>query len=670
MHQHMNKTPSSLCKRVPDLSSKVQKVVFKALAKQPSERHQDIVTFAAELEKALSPAIAPAKRSKLSLQWWSAMVVLFGLTVWLISVMLTTNPNIYMVLFILLIIFLLVFYTISYTPARSNKIEAMIKQALTSPSRSGARFKRLDTTMQCDIAERLLAFYESAQKERRFADCAAIEQVIINWLLALQAEEKYPQLPYTLHDAICNTQQPKRQRAVLTLLAAISGQLRSAPYNICPLLISSLLALCGLDAIGEYQPATQLSVSQDLDVADLALIVLSFMGQRGPAGLLLQELRQYFKQYPQQLGDLARYSLECGTLITPTFVPVAEENYQQYEAAISRWIQLRGSYKRTQITPQNIKLCIDIHQTLLDCAEEAKYPMALHICTMLQQASEQATGAPKPWQEIWQNYMKKQLDTGGYVSYQQAALLWTMLFLEERDLQPLADHVLTDYHSSQTPNERYSQRFLSLLSFDWRDLRYLIGLRDWRDWRDLRYLRYLRYLIGLRDLRDLRYLRDWRDWRDLRYLRYLLLTKDVTEPACIALSSQGCAPDIDLLTILMGRLLQLQENDETGPVVEAEVHMLANAALRCLTIGSIDAEIRESALDVIRYLPMRTESEVQFVWQVVSRATERNIYDACAYALGRARPKDNKAWEALSQEQTSQVKEIRQAVASVLQRRK
>lgn len=120
----------------------------------------------------------------------------------------------------------------------------------------------------------------------------------------------------------------------------------------------------------------------------------------------------------------------------------------------------------------------------------------------------------------------------------------------------------------------------------------------------------------------------------------------------------------------MGRLLLLQENDETGPVVESEVQELTSTALTCLTIESVDTEAREAALDVVRYLPMRTENEVQFVWKIVNGTVESSIHNACAYALGRAKPKDDGAWEALRLGETSQVREIREAVASVLRRRK
>jgi hypothetical protein len=580
---------------------------------------------------------------------------------------------------------------------RSRGANALRDLLLAVTCVTEAKYVNLQTALQRDIAERLLSHYEQAQKEQRFDDCAWVEGTVKDWLLVLREKESYLELPHMLQQAICDTQHPERQCSALMLFTMIAKQLISARYNIHALLIPVLLALTGLESIGEYQPAARLPIATNFDVADLALTALSFMGRRGPAGLLLKELRQYFKDNPQQLRDLARYSLESSTLITPTVIPDSSENYNQYEAAIGEWIQLRDRYKKSRITDKDIASCLAIHQTLLDCAEEAKYPTALHLRNMLQQAVIH----PKQWQQIWQDYLLEQMNTGCYISYQRSALFWAMLFPDKQDIQSLANHIVAPYSDTHITRQRYSQRFTSTLSIGLIDLRYLLylrNLRDLRTLRDVRYLRYLRDLLNLLDLRELKdledlgYLRELRnliclmDWRYLinltylrylseltylryleylRYLRELVLTYDIAKKACVDFPSIDRLQKVDLLMILMGRMLQVQETDEMGQGIEEEVQRLAIIALDYLKQGGGDIEVIEAALDVIHSLPARTAGEIQFVWQVVDGTTDSRIHVACARALLSAKPKDGRAWKELEKGKTSSVKEVRDAVEEI-----
>jgi serine/threonine protein kinase len=51
-YQHMNEPPPSLCQRIPPISSRIEQVVMKALAKQPGERFASVPAFAQALEAA------------------------------------------------------------------------------------------------------------------------------------------------------------------------------------------------------------------------------------------------------------------------------------------------------------------------------------------------------------------------------------------------------------------------------------------------------------------------------------------------------------------------------------------------------------------------------------------------------------------------------------------
>src|SRR5439155_27348002 len=108
---------------------------------------------------------------------------------------------------------------------------------------------------------------------------------------------------------------------------------------------------------------------------------------------------------------------------------LAEDNFQRYSSTIEKWIRLRDNYQVTRITPQNRADCLAIHKELLDCAEEVAYPTALHILTMLQRAEAH----PERWQQTWQSYLRELLNSGQYISYQEAALLWVMLFPDQQD---------------------------------------------------------------------------------------------------------------------------------------------------------------------------------------------------------------------------------------------
>ena len=55
IYQHLNVAPPSLCASVPTIPLAVEKVVFKALAKDPGERFESVQAFAAALQDAFEP---------------------------------------------------------------------------------------------------------------------------------------------------------------------------------------------------------------------------------------------------------------------------------------------------------------------------------------------------------------------------------------------------------------------------------------------------------------------------------------------------------------------------------------------------------------------------------------------------------------------------------------
>jgi hypothetical protein len=167
---------------------------------------------------------------------------------------------------------------------------------------------------QKEAAMRLLGCYEQAQHQRTFEVCDKIEPCLRRWLLSLPKEAYRLPLLDVISEAIRDI---TRQRSVLTLLTMIAQELEPCSSLVFSALIPPLLALTGLPAIGPHHPSDDLTVSTDFDVIDLAFSALSFFGKHGPSGLYLKTIQEYFEKNPEQLHLLARYSLECGTLITP-----------------------------------------------------------------------------------------------------------------------------------------------------------------------------------------------------------------------------------------------------------------------------------------------------------------------------------------------------------------
>src|SRR5207244_4142359 len=130
---------------------------------------------------------------------------------------------------------------------------------------------------------------------------------------------------------------------------------------------------------------------------------------------------------------------------------------------------------------------------------------------------------PEQWQQTWHSYLLEQLNSGQYISYQEVALLWAMLFPEQQEQQALADCILRHYNGNTAHLKRHAQRLIAGLSDD---LRYLRNFRKSRDLRELSTSSYLRYSRDLRAPRYLSNLRDLRDLRDLRSLRDLGSLRD------------------------------------------------------------------------------------------------------------------------------------------------
>jgi hypothetical protein len=116
-----------------------------------------------------------------------------------------------------------------------------------------------------------------------------------------------------------------------------------------------------------------------------------------------------------------------------------------------------------------------------------------------------------------------------------------------------------------------------------------------------------------------------------------------------------------LLTILLGRILHIEEAEEMGSEVEREVQTIIQAISPTFTQG-MEELVGEAALDILRYLPLRTANEISYVLDFVGKAEDEQVQAAVAQALKYAKPKTEEAKQALSVGKNSPVEAVRKAV--------
>lgn len=533
----------------------------------------------------------------------------------------------------------------------------------------------------------LLKVYENAVIAKDTQTYKGIEREFISLLRGISNENQHSALLQTLQQTLKDTSDPASLHALLTLLLIIAPQLRRCADVIFANFVPPLLGLAGLPAIGKFEPMLPTS-SPDFDTIDGALSVLRALGAAGPAGAALKTDKSRFGPY---LGQLAQYSLERG-LLTLTLIPSEQDNFERYGQAMSHWMKLKEKHRRSQ--EQDLQEAIDIQDALLQAAEELYYPVYKHFWEMLQRSQSQTD-----WQTIWQGYLSEQMEKGEYLDYQICALLWATLFPDPASQQALVSR-LKEHFRALGPHQHVTRRFmLKLVSYssDLHDLDYmrylgdpsyllviddlrylrnleylsnLIYLRDMIYLRDIEYfsdslyfyLRDVRNLIGLRDPSDLRSLNDLRDLDDLNNLNDLralidlrnlhsnIFTKSIGQQVEQLL--QNCNKNqecIELLTLLLGRILQIQEGEEIGVEAEREVQHLVKVAITYRTLVNKTAEV---VFDIIRSIPARTEREIAYILKLAQSEQDGQTQRACAEALQRSRPRNDHAWAMLEIAQT------------------
>jgi hypothetical protein len=115
-------------------------------------------------------------------------------------------------------------------------------------------------------------------------------------------------------------------------------------------------------------------------------------------------------------------------------------------------------------------------------------------------------------------------------------------------------------------------------------------------------------------------------------------------------------------------MLQIVEADETGTPVEAEVQRIVQSALPATRAS--DEAIRETALDILRYLPARSANEIRYALDIAENTTDMQAREACALAIRYAEPATKEALTALETGRQSQKQAVRDAVKQAIDERK
>jgi hypothetical protein len=124
---------------------------------------------------------------------------------------------------------------------------------------------------------------------------------------------------------------------------------------------------------------------------------------------------------------------------------------------------------------------------------------------------------------------------------------------------------------------------------------------------------------------------------------------------------------IDMLTILLGRLRQIEQIDEKGTVVEQEIQQIVHVALTEF-ISAKSNEVSEAALDILRYLPIRSGNEVNYILELAEDAQDEKVQKAYALAIKFSKIERGETWTTLENGRRSNVPEVRMAVEERLQR--
>jgi hypothetical protein len=497
-----------------------------------------------------------------------------------------------------------------------------------------ARPLSISRTLEEEIVQQLLKTYQEAQKRSSAVVCEYIQKMILRWLPGLPKESYRSILLVTLGDAIAGKPDSSLQYATLLLLSKIAYEIKECPSIMFKNLLPALLQIANTPCGDTYRLSPPISVS-DPALADLALTVLSFLGNQGSTGTLLKRTRSFFKQSPAYLRQLALYSLEKKILLTPSVVPFGTENCQVYQSAVTSWKELLNNRKSSSITNRDIEKSLAIHRSLLDCAEEICYPIISIFLNIFEKVGERP--------DIWQEYLLNQLRESKGIEYSLSILFWSVLFPEQKALEQIVRRIFSDFFNEKSSQQRNAQHFLAMIS---KSTPYL---RDMEHLRNMRYIWYIWYISNDFEIKNIRELEDLQVLEGppgLQNLRHMLLTCEVAEQARTKLSQATTIEQLEIFAIQLGRLLTIQKKKEMDRGIEAETKAIARLAIQDLTEKKL-SETRSLSQELVSHLPVRTKGEIEFILSMAEETNDKQIQQLCALVLKQSQSKTPETWASL-----------------------
>ena len=190
-------------------------------------------------------------------------------------------------------------------------------------------------------------------------------------------------------------------------------------------------------------------------------------------------------------------------------------------------------------------------------------------------------------------------------------------------------------------------------------VRNLIGSSNLGNSRHPKSLKYLEYL----DYSE--YLANTRISSCMKDLSRILFTPKLMQQINYQLENYHSEEEhIELLSLVLGRILQILEGGEVSPEVEIETQ---NLVAKATIPRVIERESVNFVKTMLSFLPARTEREIAFIVKLAQETPDSHT--AYTMALERARPVNDKAWAELEVAQTSGIAEIEQAAKTRLELR-
>ncbi|GAA3285284.1 NACHT domain-containing protein [Dactylosporangium vinaceum] len=464
--------------------------------------------------------------------------------------------------------------------------------------------------LQRRICTALLDVYAAAHAAQDWLVCSRVEHAAHGLLLRPQRRTGVLSVFTEVLAATIDSDGPLLQPAT-ALLAMVAGEVAHHAAEALAPLVPTVMTLAGAPPVGAFRPRPGPRPAAP-DVQGYCVTVLSLLDAHGPAGADLTRIREQLGAHPTTMEMAGRLSLRLGTLLTPTVAPVRKDASERYRSALDAWRGLLGGTDRAGA--RVVSAAVEVQRRLLDAADQVRYPLAAMLVEMLERAGPGGTGDEVA---ACRAYLAERLETGTFLQYRMAAMLWTAILADPGSQEALAALVRRQFTGPPGDRQLFARCWLAMLCDDKRTSSYTDYLERMRtaprpdrlvprsaeDFRDLHRLRDLQTLRGLeytRFARFMTYLGYLRCVRGLHFMRAARVQRPLVVTSAVAARAladlRRCAPDanetwpaLDLVGIVREWVTSpARERDEVEP----------RPAVICEAVGALLAGLDHGELAV------------------------------------------------------------------------